>query len=116
MAIKHTLGPWIARWDTVRYAGQRERLNRCVISTPPNDSCACRVVARIEGPFAGLMDEARANARLIAAAPELYEALRGLSCRDLNDGPCFCLSSGWEAGWHEEKCKRIRAVLAEVED
>jgi hypothetical protein len=81
----HTKGPWVARWDTTRYAGQHERIDRCVISTPMNELGACFVVARIEGPFAGQKGQAEANARLIAAAPDgLAAAIKALDeCCDL---------------------------------
>ena len=71
---KHTPGPWEARWGTVRYAGQQQHLNRCVIGTPKNERGASFVTATITGPFAGEKSTAEANAALIAAAPDLLAA------------------------------------------
>ena len=56
MCGKHTPGPWIARMNCDVIAGER----------------------RVADCMTGWLRESRANARLIAAAPELYEALVAL--------------------------------------
>jgi len=72
---KHTPGPWEARWNTMKYAG-REPINHCVIGTPRrNEYGSTFVTARIEGPFPLGIEQAKANARLIAASPDLLDAL-----------------------------------------
>lgn len=59
MSMAHTPGPW--------------RVDRCAILTP-DDHCLAEVYS---GPC-GSLAEAASNRRLIAAAPELLEALRTL--------------------------------------
>jgi hypothetical protein len=72
----HTLGPWEVQWGSVRHSGQREHVGRCVIGTPKNVHGGRYVVAAIDGPFLGDRTIAKANANLIAAAPDLLEAAR----------------------------------------
>lgn len=64
-AASHTPGPWVAHhlevWDA------------------PADNDSAIMVAKVEGDTDNMMDPgALADARLIAAAPEMYEALAGL--------------------------------------
>jgi hypothetical protein len=59
-------------------------------------------------------DEWRANARLIAAAPELLEALRELPGRDPREGlPCWCGAK--EPQNHHDYCMKARAAIAKAE-
>jgi hypothetical protein len=58
MTTKYTPGPWEYNWNATRW----------VIDSAPAHAIACT---------AGYEPENKANARLIAAAPELVEALRG---------------------------------------
>ena len=72
--MKHTQGPWVAYTMNKATATIRATTNNDTIAT---------VYRTIGSPT--LMDragEGDANARLIAAAPDLYEALRSL-CDDL---------------------------------
>lgn len=62
--------------------------------------------------------EDKANARLIAAAPALFDALEGLAV--WNDGePCFCHVHGDEGrarhSPHNAYCDAARAALGKVE-
>ena len=101
---KHTPGPW----EVKPYAWQRGNVSvfapkfgrapygACVAYTPCSDG-----VGGAEG--------ALANARLIAAAPELLEALKfyGSSCDATESTPC-----GYEGNLC---CKRARAAIARAE-
>lgn len=73
---KHAPGPWKSRWTTQRRAGQIEAVSRCLIHHTPGHVGGIFLVAEINGPFSGEIEQAEANARLIAAAPELLEALQ----------------------------------------
>ena len=68
MSEKHTPGPWKHGGIYVTSNGVPDRFVRA----------SSGIVAYCEGPI----DEARANARLIAAAPDLLEALQGLPSDD----------------------------------
>jgi hypothetical protein len=74
MSGKHTPGPWVAQF--VRYGGTRILAdNKPIVWVPPDET--------VEDPSTGRIlettsDEADACARLIAAAPDLLEALQGL--------------------------------------
>ncbi len=107
---KHTLGPW-----RVTDSG---RLVEARVSP-----WGWNIIAELPG-FADA-DARKANARLIAAAPALVEALRKLSVNQLEPGqPCpFC---GWEevqdingdtTPSHDENCpiRAARAALALAE-
>ena len=63
--VKHTPGPWVARHDDMVCSKEGRIIADCESTSynmPPAPSTA----------------EDKANARLIAAAPEMYEALRNL--------------------------------------
>jgi hypothetical protein len=73
--VKYTAGPWEAyAWDIVKF-GEDGR-NICQISAPPqaNDN----TVKHIEPRWSKIDEETKANAHLIAAAPELLEALQDM--------------------------------------
>jgi hypothetical protein len=74
---KHTPGPWKAEWGTFRLAGQPDRLNQCVIGTPKNSNGGQIVTTTIRGPLHDI-EEAKANAHLIAAAPDLLQAAKNM--------------------------------------
>jgi hypothetical protein len=79
MTTKYTPGLWQYNWNATRW----------VIDSAPAHAIACT---------AGYEPENEANARLIAAAPELVEALRGV----LEDA-------------HDEAYPAARALLARIE-
>lgn len=64
---KHTIGPWHVGYDTCN--------DRALCVAGPNcmetHTCVCKVA-----PGDNINDEDRANAKLIAAAPELLAALK----------------------------------------
>lgn len=66
MNTKHTPGPWIADLET--WAG--------IVNAP-----AGTIAGPVGGSKGATLDELHANARLIAAAPELLEALDGLMAK-----------------------------------
>lgn len=54
-----------------------------------------------------------ANARLIATAPALYDALQGLVFRHVKDyGPCFCERVHTDPIEHYDDCVKANAALA----
>lgn len=92
--MAHTPGPWEAIGNEVRSSmHQPEGLPRGV-----------RIVECMDGYFQPFTDEAKANARLIAAAPDLLEALKackaaldwvveqagGPACEHDGGVVCFC--------------------------
>lgn len=63
----HTAGPWAIDWNVSR------------IDVFSSDAATLIATIRRSTPSDGIDADARANARLIAAAPELLEALRDLA-------------------------------------
>lgn len=88
---KHTPGPWEAEVRTpigITYVWQGGTEN---------------AIAKV---YAGVIEDAEANARLIAAAPELLDALQSLLARvssDIIANQC----------WHEEQ-RAARAAIAKA--
>jgi hypothetical protein len=74
--VEHTPGPWTLQSDGLGVCYLNPRIEAGEdVDDPQHDS----IVARCEGfgAFSGIYDEtARANARLILAAPDLYEVAR----------------------------------------
>ncbi len=102
---KHTPGPWL--WSASPTSGEKSLLG--------SNGAAVIEASAYEGMsfgFAG--DETyatqNANARLIAAAPELYEALRGIVAdADLYD------DEGHLQVVHPDSVAKARAALAKVD-
>ena len=69
--MSHTPGPW----ETCEIAGNGANIPARMEIVAPEGEWAKKLIANIYG-FS--LPTGRANARLIAAAPELYEALRDL--------------------------------------
>lgn len=100
---KHTPGPWAI--EALRYEGARivagptyDKSSRPVGWVAADDTMEEASTGRIREVMS---DEANANARLIAAAPELLEALRGL----LRDGIALDLNESRR--WHYNGDRRI---------
>ena len=74
MNTKHTAGPWMDSGHEIKADGKGP-LFVVTMARTGNERC---VICRIENSVSGrpLDDEDFANARLIAAAPELLEALK----------------------------------------
>lgn len=98
--MSHTPGPWQVYAD--------------LPSTEPNwhivtNASRMRVIANVHIEPGNAMDEA--NARLIAAAPELLEALQTL----VDEGECYCLDAQERAGRGVCGHCQGKAVLAKVQ-
>jgi hypothetical protein len=65
--MKHTPGPWIAVGTYVEHPNDKKA-----------DICTCDTALIGQGHLGRSYEEECANARLIAAAPELLEALQGM--------------------------------------
>lgn len=100
-----TPGPWEAnrcgeacpnRWNVIAELGENERGIRLI-----------RTIDQVLD-YCGA-DEAEANARLIAAAPRLYEALS-----DLMENPDFDTAIGGNPEMVEQLIERARAALAQA--
>src|SRR5215813_7422945 len=92
MASKHTPGPWAV----YRHDGS----NRLDIMAADGDGEGGWIAHDISSPGT----EREANARLIAAAPEMLEALREVTKQ-----------LAWYAGHKPELTERARALLARVD-
>lgn len=97
MKTKHTPGPWQVNgsWLNIE-TGNR---HTAVESVLPG---GFGMVASLEHSFTRESEEA--NARLIAAAPELLEALKEL----VNDGECYCADNVAS----KETCRHCKARAA----
>jgi hypothetical protein len=60
-----------------------------------------------------MTSEAEANARLIAATPDLLSALQALGT--LPDGNCFCRNQEQVAAGHTGECRQACAAIALAE-
>lgn len=83
----HTAGPWAIDWNVSR------------IDVFSSDAATLIATIRRSTPSDGIDADARANARLIAAAPELLEALRNIVALD----PATDSDSGRNE-WGEAEC------------
>lgn len=79
--VKHTPGPWTAKWSKYR-----DGVFIVQAGMPAN-----RVLAQFDGDGDGPDGQSIADANLIAAAPDLLEALRKLELAVLHNGD-------WEDG------------------
>lgn len=98
---KHTPGPWVFCWD--KYGKESEIHGKSEL----NDAPIC-IVLHDDVTESGA-EEQLANARLIAAAPELLEALKALID---NVGICICYDES------ERECKAwemAEAAIAKAE-
>jgi len=95
---KHTPGPWHIHGDCKTMIGADDG----------KQMLAEALHNHVVPEWRRLLDEAQANARLIAAAPELAEALRAmLAAESLLDGEYYSAIEAAEA--------QARAVLAKLE-
>lgn len=98
---KHTPGPWKDWSDSTRL----------VVAQRSPDSGAHGVVATMAAGFG--VEQKEANARLIAAAPELLDALKSaLAFLDF----CDFTDPEWGDSEGYEVAEKARAVIAKVED
>ena len=101
---KHTKGPWIIGKAVSR---RQFRPDDCIEIQTSLGSMVCILYAR-NASMDGRVDQA--NARLIAAAPDLLEALRRIG--RLWPEPPFCAPVNPE--WVGEKDGKQRAILLEA--
>ena len=106
----HTPGPWHVSELDYRTIGPRRIVGQGTMGEVPQLQAVARVTER--------MDETAANAHLIAAAPELLEALYGLGEQVVasHNGWCFdsCADNGIVEG-HSPRCAAARAAIAKAE-
>ena len=57
----------------------------------------------------------KADADLIAAAPDMLEALEGLTNGWGEEQPCFCLPT-WDRRGHMSRCEKARAAIAKAKE
>lgn len=103
---KHTKGPWNAT-NTLLVPWGSEHAKACLIENVTEDKQLA--LAILEGPFEGdvLEDEGESNAHLIAAAPEMFEALElALSC--LESLPAKCMADRYAIMKLKESLKKAR--------
>jgi hypothetical protein len=81
MGTKHTPGPWVTERDSKFITG-----NLSYFYVEANDCPVCEISADYITWFNKKEQELEANARLIAAAPEMLEALKAILKE--NDGVC----------------------------
>ncbi len=94
---KHTPGPWSLRGSTIRGPHLKDPEGRT------------RIVAKAIWDKGTYIDETEANARLIAAAPELVEALEDLVC--LAERAMRESDGEWMV---DEELRDARAAIAKV--
>jgi hypothetical protein len=107
----HTPGPWLVRFDEDRFDsklsvlevidGRDESLNH-----PQGELVLARVNV---SAFAPHMDEPLANARLIAAAPELLAALEAVTKAYVE-----LVQSDYPPSWSAEKDSEVIAARAAI--
>ena len=93
MKTQHTPEPWKAR----HCGGNKWE----IVAASPHVKGLTQTVAELNGPWGP--DNYAANARLIAAAPELLGALQ------------YMLRNAEADGWSEMLCKPARAAIAHAE-
>jgi hypothetical protein len=94
----HTPGPWAVAWPNPRIVSAQEKK---AVASPH---------------FAGYEeDEIEANARLIAAAPELLEALRALVAVNEEHNARVAVVIGAPKDWNDSYLAAARAAIAKAE-
>ena len=91
--MTHTPGPWEVIGGTVIHA----EIEEIIIATVPEENAVLR------------FNETRANARLIAAAPEMYALLN-----EWLDTPFFETKEEWQE-WVDEYKPRVVATMKDAE-
>lgn len=103
MERRWTPGPWITRTSAEFLQVATQPLG------PPICDLGLAPAAHWDRDEA---DEVTSNARLIAAAPELYEALMAQVGQTMPDGtPCFCAVHRSVTDEHFKWCKQANAAL-----
>lgn len=100
---KHTPGPWFVNWAGSGKDGKFV-YDECYVYAPETGVENVAVAADIADPLTG--KPSAANARLIAAAPELLDALRAIVETDF-------LPGAWN-DQYEAIAKKARAAIAQA--
>ena len=96
---KHTPGPWVVVGSRTKYVEAR------LVGSLMQEVAACGPTLADEG----YGQQQEANARLIAAAPDLLEALRGMFAMWRS----VCGAQGWEPE-HLAEAVRAQAAIAKA--
>ena len=106
MSEKHTPGCWVYDGD-----GGYGELNGHRIRSEDDPAY---VLAVAIGDVVDLEEQAEANARLIAAAPDLLTAAEALGA--MPQGYCFCSRDriGDDSKVHEPECAAMRAAIVKA--
>ena len=96
---KHTPGPWVVVGSRTKYVEAR------LVGSLMQEVAACGPTLADEG----YGQQQEANARLIAAAPDLLEALRGMFAMWRS----VCRAQGWEPE-HLAEAVRAQAAIAKA--
>lgn len=117
MSAKHTPGPWVAHPIELMTAG-----------LPYTPVAANTLIAKVYSTAYGDHEQSQANARLMAAAPELLQALRDLleaagsiqgtfGCirGDTPEDADLHIHDEWAEGFLKERADQAIAVLAKME-
>jgi hypothetical protein len=103
---KHTPGPWVFLPEAGRIENITTRVVAYLAASPSG-------LPGLSSRADSQMKQARANGRLIAAAPELIEALEALGA--LPEGYCFCYGGKRDANKPESEhfgeCREARAAI-----
>lgn len=109
----HTPGPWTVSELDGRVIGPVRTL---VDTSSGTEVPQLQAVARVLDRIGDRLGEAKANARLIAAAPDLLEALQLVSLARTRGELCWCdvitLARSHE---HSPACLAARAAIAKAE-
>jgi len=124
MMSKHTPGPWVAIPAAERFMYEGNDLTSVVVCTDwtrgdanangahyrPDPSCVDNITIMDQFIRDLSLEEANANAHLIAASPELLEACEGLiELIDAARMETLCQGSEWVA-----KLAKVRAAVAKA--
>ncbi len=118
MKNQHTPGPWAvdpatceSDYGALQRDGSRYLLQRYVrhgVSSGRIAACFANCLVTTDA-------ELEANARLIAAAPELLAALRALVCNEDHGFYASAIESGCPSGLDLDKwCEKAKAVIAKA--
>jgi hypothetical protein len=108
MSAQHTPGPWIATVEDTDIPGVAVRFSIDTLDAGKISICKGQSQEHLGADDAIWMGECKANARLIAAAPELLAALQ-LAYRHLNGG-----ADSLTATEHAEAFRLSRAAIAKA--
>lgn len=112
--MPHTLGPWT--YERLHPHMKGSPIGTGNLSNPTASTLIATAWNTTKGLSGPKDEETEANAWLIAAAPDLLEALQGLNHVDKETGYCICpLNDGRaEMKHHATACANARASIAKA--